>query len=769
MKKKLFLFLVVLFGVLILPSTVNAEVENVPHKSINEVQTILSDRISITDLRFNNYENTSTLAYGLSGMISNQSHDELTVNITVVYYDESERIVSTNQTARTIEPNDSTVYLQMSNSNELENGYRVSDITTYSMEIEVYEANPSVTVPTKPSEYANNKYKEYVIDAYDVNIKVNENNTLDITETITAYFNVQKHGIFRKIPLRNEVRRLDGTTTKNRVKVSALQVNEQYTTSRTTDYLEVKIGDPDNTLSGEKIYTISYTYNMGKDPMKDYDEFYHDIIGSEWDTVIGNITFKITMPKDFDPSKLGFSSGTVGSTGNSQVEYSINGNVITGKYNGELDAHEALTVRVELEEGYFVGAGFKNEPGIIALFLIPLICFVIAFLIWLKYGNDDEIVETIEFYPPTNMNSLIVGFLYKGTATDEDVVSLLIYLANQGYLKIEEIKRKNKFAETGIRITKLREYDGYDENERLFFNGLFKRRTTSYKKSEGKTSSDEYKEYVTTSDLYNNFYRTMNKIKQNINKKSNIHEIYEKGSLNKKVYVILLLVVSLVTTIAIPTYDYGGMGFVGMTCFLILFYLPFFIAFGSAKAHIVAKICVFGFLIFHASMFMLALPITEAIFSESIYLLSTIYGIACVVGLLTICNYMPKRTPYGAAMLGKLQGFKRFLETAEKQRLEAMVMENPNYFYDVLPYTYVLGVSDKWIRQFEEIGLKAPDWYDGHDNFNPNTFGKFLTDTMASTASSMTSSPSSSSGGGGGSSGGGSSGGGSGGGGGGSW
>ena len=127
--------------------------------------------------------------------------------------------------------------------------------------------------------------------------------------------------------------------------------------------------------------------------MKEYDEFYHDIIGSEWDTVIGNITFKITMPKEFNPAKLGFSSGAVGSTNNSKVEYSVNGNVITGKYYGELDAHEALTVRLELEEGYFVGAGFNNEPGMIALFVIPLLCLIIAYLIWAKYGNDDEIVD----------------------------------------------------------------------------------------------------------------------------------------------------------------------------------------------------------------------------------------------------------------------------------------------------------------------------------------------------------------------------------------
>ena len=96
-------------------------------------------------------------------------------------------------------------------------------------------------------------------------------------------------------------------------------------------------------------------------------------------------------------------------------------------------------------------------------------------------------------------------------------------------------------------------------------------------------------------------------------------------------------------------------------------------------------------------------------------------------------------------------------------------MQNPQYFYDILPYAYVLGISDKWIKKFETINLQAPNWYDSNTSFNAITFGSFISNTMNSAHSSMASSPSSSSSSSGGSSGGGSSGGGSGGGGGGSW
>ena len=98
-------------------------------------------------------------------------------------------------------------------------------------------------------------------------------------------------------------------------------------------------------------------------------------------------------------------------------------------------------------------------------------------------------------------------------------------------------------------------------------------------------------------------------------------------------------------------------------------------------------------------------------------------------------------------------------------------MENPSYFYDILPYTYVLGVSSKWIKKFESINVEPPDWYSGYDPFTYNRFSHFLNDTITTANASMVSTPSSSGStySGGGFSGGGFSGGGSGGGGGGSW
>ena len=78
-----------------------------------------------------------------------------------------------------------------------------------------------------------------------------------------------------------------------------------------------------------------------------------------------------------------------------------------------------------------------------------------------------------------------------------------------------------------------------------------------------------------------------------------------------------------------------------------------------------------------------------------------------------------KRSKYLDSVIGKILGFKDFLIVAEKEKFEALVNENPSYFYDVMPYAFVLNISDKWMDKFKGIEIEAPDWYTpyGHDVF----------------------------------------------------
>lgn len=425
---------------------------------------------------------------------------------------------------------------------------------------------------------------EYTIQSYNINMIVNEDNTFDITENITAYFNVAKHGIYRKIPLKNSITRTDGTKSNNRAKITDISVSENYTTSNENGYKVIKIGNANSTLTGKHSYTIKYKYNIGKDPLKNADELYFNLIGDQWDTSISNVSFTITMPKSFDKSLLGFSSGNVGSTNSSNVTYSVDGNTITGNTIDILSAGQALTVRLTLPEDYFVGA--SSNIDIFSLFVIILcvIFVLIADRLWAKYGKDEQVVETVEFYPPEGYNSAEVGFLYNGSADTKAIISLLIYLANQGYLKIEETEEKGLFSKSkGFRITKIKEYTGDNECERIFFDGLFEssrvrilntsraKEIMQEAKEQGEKISfrdviemsiDNYdnKNSVTASDLYNNFYTTLNKIQSKMNKKENKNKIFELSASGKGKYLILMSIAIFILITVKPVIEYGEAG-----------------------------------------------------------------------------------------------------------------------------------------------------------------------------------------------------------------
>ena len=142
------------------------------------------------------------------------------------------------------------------------------------------------------------------------------------------------------------------------------------------------------------------------------------------------------------------------------------------------------------------------------------------------------------------------------------------------------------------------------------------------------------------------------------------------------------------------------------------------------------------------------------------------------------------RTDEYTDLLGKVLGFRDFVKTAEVDKLNELVEQDPEYFYHIMPYAYVFGLSNRWIKKFENIPVVTPHWYRGigrMDSFDYYMMGRMMSDCNASVGNNIVlpSAPSGSFGGGdfggggwsggGGFSGGGFSGGGSGGGGGGGW
>jgi len=166
---------------------------------------------------------------------------------------------------------------------------------------------------------------------------------------------------------------------------------------------------------------------------------------------------------------------------------------------------------------------------------------------------------------------------------------------------------------------------------------------------------------------------------------------------------------------------------------------------------------------------------TYLVFSSGLTVLGFFFLAASILNF-GVFSYLIKRySEKGRKILDEVEGFKMYLETAEKDSYENITYPeiSQSIFERFLPYAVALGAEASWMKGFKNALEKAgkdydqyqPRFYSGNiGNFNTNSFSKFssnLTDTISSASTA----PSKSSG----SSGGGFSGGGGGGGGGGGW
>lgn len=582
----------------------------------------------------------------------------------------------------------------------------------------------------------------YEITNYNLDIVVNENNVFVITETIGVNYTQQKHGIVRYIPEHYYVLTPNNKRKETRVIVSNIKVESDtpYTVYEEDGGTNIKFGSSSYTLLGSVTYKFSYSYKIGADTFKNEDYFFFNLIGTEWDTTISNVTFKITMPKEFDASKIEFASGKRSASTTATPVFSVNENIITGNLDKTLKSGEAFTIKITLPDGYFKNAEFISKKMSVIYFVVPLIIAGIYLLLAYIFGKND-IVEPITFFPPENLNSLDLAYVYNGFVSNKDIISLIIFLANKGYLSIEEktTTTKRGKTKTTLYFNKLKDYDGNNKAEQLVFDGLF---------HDGKTQTSE-------SEVETGFYKASEKIKKTKNSARNYKKYFTKANSWLFFGGILTIFLLFVWSISIPFIITDQIGVFISLSFLFVVHSILFGAFSKLTKQWLPQIILICFMLVLVTAIFFTIKFTFA--GSLLSYFAFFMTIAFVIIIYLVANQINKRTELGAKLLGEIKGFKRFLVLAEKPKLEALVEEHPNYFYDILPYTYVLGVSSKWIKKFESLITTPPSWYIGinYRSFSTRNLERTLNRSMYSAFSSYNSSKSGGSFGGGGFSGGG--------------
>lgn len=613
----------------------------------------------------------------------------------------------------------------------------------------------------------------FTIEAYDVALDVQEDNKVFVTETLDVdWTSSLHHGLFKFTPEWLEYTGKDGDTIKRKSKVSDLKcTTDPYSVDKVKKKPRIKIGDPDKYVpEGNKQYVIKYTYDMGKDPFKNFDEFIFHAYGDFWGTEIKNATIQVKMPKSIEGYNVNFFMDKNRSQNATEyVDYEVKGNTLYAKFNQEkyTDAQreeycsqeynwhdgvcefpedssyynqkleKSLTVDIELPNDYFVGGSWNYGWGSFIIILLIIGVTIYTIITWRKYGKDyKKQPKTIEFYPPEDLNAAQVGYIYGNKSGKKLTIALIVQLAAKGYIRIDDLKDKEKnirvtnlyarpkppisvekrLDKRVIEVKKLKDIDAnLDQDARSMMGYLFKTKDTKKLKTNIKKflkvsdalvdggyieilSDNEAQRRKDIEILEAEYKKLEDEYIERLEEYSNT--MGEKKPLSPMEKIVYDRLFQNDDTIIISEHKTLYKAFDEVDKLLKTEMKDLIHDKKATHKMFISVILTVVMLIMH----LVGYYVIEDMNPQwwPLYAVS----FACIFVNLFFTIFMKRKTKYGEEILSRIEGFRNFLNKVEKKKLEELVTENPEYFYDILPYTYALGLSKVWINKFENIPME---------------------------------------------------------------
>ena len=462
-------------------------------------------------------------------------------------------------------------------------------------------------------------------------------------------------------------------------------------------------------------YTISYTMLQG---VENEDGMIIDVIGYGWSVPLHNVTATVHFPEAVTsaevyvghygtdktyPFTLSSDKKTLTVTADSlklgynstYAEWMAEGITVDFAFNaGVLDSYADTRIFTENIWKLLVGA---------------LVCTGLGILLFVTKKKRD-IVTIISVKPPKGMSPMQMGKILDGSVDNADVTSMVYYFAHKGYLKIDLSDEDDPEL---IRVVKALP-ESAPQYEKTLFNGLFAQ--GEYKLVEGKDGRKEVYT-VSISKLSGKFYEAMQAAKMQVRSPKPMYErsscfLYAIGQLLGGVFA------------AVAAYLMGkrlGGGYVYFAGLFLFIPLILNLFLGIVKENYRYKwsaIKRLGIFLAEVSIALLFTGIFILAFANHI-MTGWEKFVLCIGAFAPafLTQNILVRTQTYCDTLGEILGFKDFIVVTEEDKIKFMLEDNPELYYEVLPYAQVLGVTDEWEKKFAKITLQPPTWYVGNMSF----------------------------------------------------
>ena len=610
--------------------------------------------------------------------------------------------------------------------------------------------------------------------AYDSNIAIQADGSLDVTETILVRVeNVAiNHGIYREFPTRYKA------THGRRVRVGFELIEtlldgrpEPNDVETRLNGVRIKIGSADRIVpQGEHRYTIRYRATRMIGRFDGYDELYWNVTGTGWDFPIDRASATVTLPS---PARFGQRAAYTGPQGSTESAARVTAEQpgsIRFETTRPLYSREGLTVAVAFPKGIVAEPPESTRLGwLLSDWSPPLagvlgLAGILGYLLyaWNRVGRDPRPGTVIPlFSPPDELSPAAMRYIVEQKLHNRAFAASLVDAAVKGHVRLVE-EEGGWFGGGERRIERYgqEQRQPLGSAEMAALNALVNPNESIAMEQSKHGYFSAAKKALSTSfaEAYENklFLRNY-------------------GWIGAAV-VIFAAAVWLAAAAVVLAEGAGSellilFATAGLAIAALIFHAaPNDKGTGRCLLHLLA-------VIIGGAAVLVALPvIPQALLTGNwIPLAIPLVGLPFVISSFF---WMSAPTREGSAMLDRIAGFKQYLSITERERLDRMQApeDTLQLFERYLPYAIALGVENRWADRYTGLlaaAAAAPaasqtfGWYSGSSNPWNDTGGfvDSIGSSLASTISSASTAPGSSSG----SGGGGSSGGGGGGGGGGGW
>ena len=548
---------------------------------------------------------------------------------------------------------------------------------------------------------------------------------------VNAEGNEIRRGIYRDIPTVQISR--SGQKIRSDLNVESVTrdgADEPFRTERMGNFVRIWIGDPEQFISdGKHRYLITYTMDRMARSFEDHDELYWNATGNYWIFPIVKSSARVTLPDGAVISELVGYTGPVGSTEQAVTITRTSDSTATFRTDRQLGAGEGMSFAVKFQKGILVppsgaDAFFQWLSDMREVFL-PIIgvALVLGYdvLAWNRVGRDPAKGTIIPlFHPPKDFSPALTHFVDKwGFQGWTAFTATLFDLGVKGLVKIDNPK-------SGLVV----EVTGKSPEAKL---PAGEQKLFAYLQSKGQVSVDT-SNGVEIAKQRDELHTAIT------NENRSVWFNHNFGYAALSLVIALAVLVVMVWFEALePEWLIVGV-IVGVVLGLVgMLGNKLWQGGGFRRFFVMLWIGIVGFNLLGGGLetFTHLAVNTSAVAAGSIVMITVIFAVL-----------MRAPTIQGRKIMDQIEGFKMYLDTAEKNRLN-ITNEPPmtvDRFERILPYAIALGVEKPWSEHFEgELARNAisdmpagsayrPYWYSGSSTFAP---GK-LSSSISAAASGMT-------------------------------